>query len=68
MHAAEAALRRAAHAHDRAAAAEERSAQAGIGDVAEHRRRAAHHRAAAKADRARHQMIYGDSAERDPPE
>lgn len=46
-----AALLRAARAHDRAAEASARSARSGIGDVAEHNRRAAFHRAAANADR-----------------
>jgi hypothetical protein len=47
------AFRRAARAHDQAAAAHERSARAGVGDVAEHAHRAESHRAAAEADRQR---------------
>lgn len=47
------AFRSAARAHDHAADANERSARAGIGDVAEHMRRAAFHRDAAEADRRR---------------
>lgn len=59
---AEEALRRAASAHDRAADADERSAQAGIGNVAEHRRKAAYHRAAATADRQRAQELRSQAA------
>jgi hypothetical protein len=48
-----AALGRAAQAHDNAARAHERSVQAGVGDVAEHKRLAEFHWAAAAADRQR---------------
>lgn len=51
------ALSRAAGAHDRAAEAHEGSVRAGIGDMAEHKRRAAFHRAAARASRQRAQEI-----------
>jgi hypothetical protein len=47
------ALLNAARAHDHAAEANERSASAGVGDIAGHRRRAEFHRAAAEADRQR---------------
>ena len=52
------ALSGAAGAHDRAAEAHERSVRAGIGDMAEHKRRAAYHRAAARASRQRAQEIH----------
>jgi len=44
---------RAARAHRHAAEAHERSIRTGVGDSAEHRRRAGFHRAAAEADRRR---------------
>jgi hypothetical protein len=44
---------RAARAHHHAAEAHERSLRTGVGDSAEHRRRAEFHRAAAEADRQR---------------
>jgi hypothetical protein len=54
---------RAASAHDRAADASARSARAGMGDVAEHNRRAAFHRAAAQADRQQAQTIQDEAAD-----
>jgi len=57
------ALRRAATAHDQAARVDERSARAGIGDVAEHKRKAAFHRAAARADRQRAQELHSQVAD-----
>jgi len=47
------AFRRAADAHERLAIQHARSAASGLGDVAEHQRRAASHRAAADTDRQR---------------
>jgi hypothetical protein len=47
------AFHNAARAHDHAAEANERSVRSGIGDIAEHERRARFHRAAAEADRQR---------------
>jgi hypothetical protein len=55
------AFARAASAHDRAAEASARSARAGMGDVAEHNRRAAFHRAAATADREQAQSIRDET-------
>jgi hypothetical protein len=56
------AFHNAALAHDHAAEANERSAGAGIGDIAEHRRRAEFHRAAAEADRQRARLAAADGA------
>jgi len=48
---------RAARAHHHAAEAHERSIRSGVGDLAEHRRRAEFHRAAAEADRQRAEAL-----------
>jgi hypothetical protein len=53
------AFHNAARAHDHAADANERSARSGIGDIAEHERRASFHRAAAEADRQRARQAAG---------
>jgi len=60
------ALRRAATTHDHVAKANESSARAGIGDVAEHKRIAAVHRAAAEADRRRARESQGQAADPQP--
>ena len=60
------ALRRAATAHDHVAKANESSARAGIGDVAEYKRIAAVHRAAAEADRRRARESQGQVADPQP--
>ena len=55
------ALRRSAEAHERAAGAHERAARLGIGDVADHRARAAEHRGHAELDH-RAATRYSDGA------
>jgi hypothetical protein len=60
------AFHNAARAHDHAAEANERSARSGIGDVAEHKRRARFHRAAAEADRQRARQAASEDEPAEP--
>jgi len=60
------AFRRAAGAHDSAAEAHESSIRNGMGNAAEHRRRAELHRAAAEADRRRAKRAESPAVDRQP--